>query len=114
MDAAIALLDDVLARLVAGDPGTPQDDTQATWAGHFEEDYAAVDWSQPARAVHNQVRSWHLTFGMSDIVAPVADLDGESVRLIRTSLTDPGEGGRRVECGDGPIWVLESERVTNG
>ena len=33
--------------------------------GHFEEDYAEVDWTQPARAVHNQVRAWTMTFGMS-------------------------------------------------
>jgi methionyl-tRNA formyltransferase len=113
MEAAIGLLEGVLAKLVAGDPGTPQDDTQATWAGHFEEDYATVDWSQPARSVHNQVRAWSLTFGMSDLVAPVAELDGERVRLIRTSLTDPGAGARRLDCGDGPIWVLESEPVND-
>ena len=113
MEAAIGLLDGVLDKLVAGDPGTPQDEAQATWAGHFEEDYATVDWSQPARAVHNQVRAWNLTFGMSDIVAPVSELDGRLVRLIRTSLTDPGDDARRVECAGGPIWVLESEPVAN-
>jgi methionyl-tRNA formyltransferase len=107
--AAVSTLPDVLAKLVAGDPGVEQDDTGATWAGHFGEDYAAVDWAQPARAVHDQVRAWALTFGMSGIVAPVAQLDGERVRLLRTSLVDPGEGARRVECGDGPLWIVESE-----
>jgi len=80
----------------------------ATWGGHFGEDYAAVDWAQPARAVHDQVRAWALTFGMSGIVAPVAQLDGERVQLLRTSLVDPGEGARRAECGDGPLWIVES------
>jgi len=28
---------------------------------------------------------------------------------LRTSLTDSGDSARRVECGDGPIWVVESE-----
>ena len=108
---ALGLLPGVLERVLAGDPGDPQDDSQATWAGHFGEDYATVDWTQPARSVHNQVRAWALTFGLSDLVAPVAELDGERVRLLRTSLRDPGSGARRVECGDGPLWILESEPV---
>ncbi len=68
-----------------------------------------VDWSQPARRIHDQVRAWNLMLGMSKLVAPVAELDGERVRLVRTSLRDPGDGSRRVECGDGPIWLVETE-----
>ena len=40
---------------------------------------------------------------------PIAELDGERVKLLRTSLTDPGDGVRAVECGDGTLWILESE-----
>jgi methionyl-tRNA formyltransferase len=108
--ASLGLLPLVLEKVAAGDPGEPQDESLATWAGHFEDDqYAVVDWSRPARAVHDQVRAWQLTFGMSGIVAPRAELDGELVRLLRTSISDPGGEARRVECGDGPIWILESE-----
>ena len=35
--------------------------------------------------------------------------DGERVKLLRTSLTDRGDGARAVECGDGTLWILESE-----
>jgi hypothetical protein len=55
--------------------------------------------------------AWQLTFNMSGIVAPVAELDGQSVRLVRTSLTDPGDGARRVEAGDGALWIVESEPI---
>jgi methionyl-tRNA formyltransferase len=107
---ALELLPAVLARVAAGDPGEPQPTEGASWAGHFQDDdYVRVDWSQPARAIHNQVRAWHLTFGLSGLVAPVAELDGEQVVLLQTRLTDPGEGARRVECGDGPIWVVASK-----
>jgi methionyl-tRNA formyltransferase len=93
-------------------PGRSSAAEGASWAGHFEDDeYARVDWSQPARAIHNQVRAWHLTFGLSGVRAPVADLDGEQVVLLQTRLTDPGGDARRVECGDGPIWVVASEPV---
>jgi methionyl-tRNA formyltransferase len=106
---AIGLLPTVLARIAAGDPGDPQPTDGVTWAGHFGDDYAEVDWSQPARRIHDQVRAWAFTFGLSPVVGPVATLDGQPVRLLRTSLTDPGGDARRVECGDGPLWIVESE-----
>ncbi len=62
-----------------------------------------------ARQIHNQVRAWHLTFGMSGVRAPIAELDGEEVVLLQTRLTDPGGDARRVECSDGPLWVVASE-----
>lgn len=103
------MLPRVFERLEAGDPGDPQSTTGVSWAGPFEEDYAAVDWSQNAREIHNQVRAWRHLFGAGEIEGPIAELAGERLKLLRTSLTDPGDGGRRVECGDGPIWVVESE-----
>jgi methionyl-tRNA formyltransferase len=108
---AFRLLPGVLERVAAGDPGDVQDESLTTWAGHFEDDdYARVDWSWPARRIHDQVRAWNLTFGLSPtIVAPVAELDGTRVRLVRTSLRDPGDGAVRVECADGPLWIVRSE-----
>ena len=112
LDVALGLLPGALERVAAGDPGDPQPEEGASWAGHFEDDeYVRVDWLQPARKIHDQVRAWHLTFGMSGIRAPVAELDGEQVVVLQTRLTDPGDGARRVECGDGPIWVVEHEPV---
>jgi methionyl-tRNA formyltransferase len=106
---SFAMLPRVFERLEAGDPGDPQSTEGVSWAGPFEEDYATVDWSQPAREIHNQVRAWRHLFGASTVEGPIAEIEGERLKLLRTSLTDPGEGGRRVECGDGPIWVVESE-----
>ena len=112
IQAAFGLLPRVFERLEAGDPGDPQPTEGVSWADIFGEDYATVDWSQSARAIHNQVRAWHLTFGLCPVEGPIAELDGERVKLLRTSLTDPGGGARAVECGDGPIWIVESEPVT--
>jgi methionyl-tRNA formyltransferase len=103
------MLPRVFERLEAGDPGDPQSTEGVSWAGAFEEGYATVDWSQTARAIHNQVRAWRHMFGAGDIEAPIAELEGERLKLLRTSLSDPGDGARRVECGDGPIWIVESE-----
>ena len=51
------------------------------------------------------------TFGLSGLRAPIARLDGDEVVVLQTRLTDPGSGARRVECGDGPIWVVATEPV---
>ena len=112
LQAALDLLPQVFERVAAGDPGDPQPSEGASWAGHFEEDYATVDWSQPARKIHDQVRAWHLTFGMSQVAGPIAEIDGERVKLLRTSLTDPGDGARGVECGDGTLWISSPSRLT--
>lgn len=110
LEVGLGLLPRALERVAAGDPGDPQPDEGASWAGHFEDDdYVRVDWSRTAREIHNQVRAWQLTFGLSGLRAPVAELDGEQVVLLQTRLADPGDGARRVECGDGPIWVVASE-----
>jgi methionyl-tRNA formyltransferase len=112
LSAWMELLPRALERIGAADPGDPQSDEGVSWAGHFaDDDYVRVDWSHTARQIHNQVRAWHLTFGMSGLRAPIAELDGEQVVLLQTRLTDPGGGARRVECGDGPIWVVQHEPV---
>lgn len=103
---ALGLLPGVLERVESGDPGDPQPADGATWAGYFADDYTAVDWTQPARRIHDQVRAWQFTFAMSPVIGPIAELDGQRVRLTRTSLSDPGDESRRVEAGDGPLWIV--------
>jgi methionyl-tRNA formyltransferase len=106
--AAFGLLPQVFERVTAGDPGDPQDETGATWAGHFGEDYATVDFTKTARDVHNQVRAWALTFGMSPVAGPIAELNGDRVKLLRTSLTEHPDA-IRVECADAPLWIVAYE-----
>ncbi|MGH3130538.1 MAG: methionyl-tRNA formyltransferase, partial [Gaiellaceae bacterium] len=109
--AGLSLLPRVFERIAARDLGDPQPIEGVSWAGHFGEDYATVDWSQPARRVHDQVRAWGLTFGLSPVAGPIAELEGARVRLIRTSLRERVDAVARVECGDGPLWILEHESV---
>jgi methionyl-tRNA formyltransferase len=45
-------------RVAAGDPGDAQDESRAGYAALFTDDWREIDWARPARAVHNQVRSW--------------------------------------------------------
>jgi methionyl-tRNA formyltransferase len=104
---AAALLPQTLARVEAGDPGDPQDDEGASYAGFFEPEYAEVDWTRPALEVHRQVRAWWVAAARDGVRGPLAELGGERVLVLRTRL-DESEGGTRVDCGDGPIWVVET------
>lgn len=112
----LRMLRTVLERVALGDPGDPQPTEGVTEAEPFGHDYAAIDWSMPARSVHIQVRAWAFTPGTHSVNGPIAALGGRHVRVVRTTLQPPadGEGGRggiRVECGDGPLWVLATEPV---
>lgn len=109
LQAALEILPRALDRVAAGDPGDPQASDGATWAGHFEADYADIDWSSPAAAIHRQVRAWAFAAGTENIAGPIATIDGRRVKVTRTSLADPGDGTRRMDAGDGPIWVVAWE-----
>jgi methionyl-tRNA formyltransferase len=97
------LLATALARVASGAPGRPQPDVDTSYARFLEPDFSEVDWSRPAREIHNQVRVFRY-MGRHD--APVARVGESWLRLVRTSLTPAN--GLRVECEDGPIWIVES------
>ena len=42
---------------------------------------------------------------------PLTTLDGKRVRIVRTSLQDPGGGAAVLACADGPLWVVELENA---
>jgi len=111
------LLGKALERVARGDPGEPQDETQASEAGLFEVGWRTIDWGRPARTVHNQVRSWT---GIRDTPkGALGEVDGDVLQITKTRLL-PGEAtgalpgtvlrrdGERlvVQCGDGPLELV--------
>jgi len=107
----VRMLRGVLDRVSRRDRGEPQPTEGATDAGPFGDDYASIDWSMPVRAVHDQVRAWSFTPGTHSVVGPIGEVDGKMVRVIRTSMQRPDCVARLIQCGDGPLWILETELV---
>ena len=105
----LRMLRGVIDRAVMGDPGDPQPLDGATKEGPFESDYVMIDWSRPARDVHDQVRAWRFIPRIYSVMGALGELDGRTVRVLRTTLQDPEGEGHLVHCGDGPIWVLQTE-----
>ena len=94
------LLEAALDRLVYGDPGTPQDEEQASYAGFSPADWYTVTWQGHRQRIHNQIRVLrYLKRGEG----PIIELQGRTVRVDGTSLTE--DEGVRIECSDGPLWV---------
>jgi methionyl-tRNA formyltransferase len=112
------VLDRALAAAEAGDPGTPQEG-EGFYCEPFDESWRRVDWTQPAKQVHLQVRGWT---GMEDHGHATAELDGAEAIIRRTRLvaaTPESDGaapgtilrrddeGLLVQCGDGPLLVVD-------
>jgi hypothetical protein len=39
-----------------------------------------------------------------------AGVEGETVRVLASSLSEV-DGSPRIECGDGPLWLVQTELV---
>ena len=102
------LLPVVFDRLAAGDRGDPQEGGE--YQSMFGKDYWTIDPSQTAADVHRQVRAWSFIPPISPDLGPILDLDGERVRVTRTSRTEIADS-TRLECADGPLWIVETEPV---
>jgi methionyl-tRNA formyltransferase len=105
----LRMLRGVMKRVFEGEPGEPQPDEGMTEAPAFGADYAVIDWSRPARAVHDQVRAWRFAIGSGPVDGPFGEIAGRRVKVLRTTLSKPSSENTPVECGDGPLWVLETE-----
>jgi len=100
-----------LERLAAGDEGTPQE------GGSYETFFSAedvwLDLSRPAQEVHRLVWAWRYAGGLGEpLRGALLELDGVPVRALATSLAEV-EGAREIACGDGPLWLVETEELSS-
>jgi len=102
------LLAKVFDRLASGDRGDVQEGGE--YQSVFEDDYRFVDLTQKAADVHRQVHAWSFVPPILPNLGPLLERDGTSIRLLRTSLNEV-DGAERLDCADGPLWVVESATV---
>lgn len=99
-----ALVPEALALAEGGFAGTPQDESLASYEGSMGPESSVIDWSRPAREIHNLVRAYR--FGLFAVPGPLAVVRGKWVSVLRTSVSEVS--GVRMRCGDGPLWITES------
>lgn len=105
--AAGEIFPTVLERVERSDPGDPQPVGDGGYFSFFEPEYARIDRSRPAAEVERQVRAWRFHSQVDGERGALTELDGETVRILRVSF-EP-HSGRALQCGDGTLWVVETE-----
>lgn len=117
MEDGAQLMVEALARLEAGDLElTPQEGEGMTYAAKIEKAETRIDWSLPAREVHDRIR------GLSPFPGAWCEMvfgeKTERVKLLRSTL-GKGEGaagtlvgdGLTVACGTGAVRLVELQRA---
>lgn len=99
---------------------TKQDEDCVTLAPMLSRDLSPMDWTKPARALHNQVR------GLIPWPAAVAELNGVRCKVFSTSVLDkitekaPGsvlmadKNGLEVACGEGTVLRINELQAAGG
>jgi methionyl-tRNA formyltransferase len=103
-------LAEALERLAAGDKGTPQAEG-GSYESFFGEEDAWLDLSRTADELHRLTWAWRYAMALDGPRGALLELDGEPVRVLATSLTEV-EGARRLDCADGPLWIVETEELS--
>lgn len=111
------LMVEALAALEAGTFATlPQADEGLTYARKIDKAEARIDWSRPAKAVHDGARGLSPFPGAWCEVAVGGKV--ERLKILRTSLADgtgaPGEildAEGLVACGEGALRLVEVQRA---
>jgi methionyl-tRNA formyltransferase len=104
----IEVLSEALANLAAGVEGVVQDG--GDYQSFFGDEDARLDFSRPVAEVHRLIWAWRYTIPRGELHGALAEVEGETVRVLASSLTEV-ESGVRFECADGPIWLVKTEPV---
>ena len=94
----------------------PQPDSGVTYAEKISKAETRIDWSRPAREVHNHIR------GLSPFPGSWFELPGEKapvrVKVLRSTLVSgsgaPGtalDDNLTISCGEGAIRIIELQRA---
>jgi methionyl-tRNA formyltransferase len=90
----------------------PQNEAGVTYAKKIDKAETRVDFSRPARAVHDLIR------GLSPYPGAWLELDGERVKVLRSALVDgvgpPGtvlDDRFAVACGEGAVRLIQVQRA---
>jgi methionyl-tRNA formyltransferase len=102
----LEVLREALERLAAGHDGREQEEG-GEYESFFSDDDAWLDPSRPAEELHRLVWAWRYAIPLG-LHGALAEVDGEVVRVLASSLAAV-DGASRLECADGPLWLVATE-----
>ena len=108
------LLVQTVSRLEAGTAErTPQDGERATYAPMLSRELSPIDWTRPAREIHDQIRGlipWPASstdlLGAGVVKVFGGRETGESTSRRPGTILSADKRGIRVACGDGKVLCL--------
>ena len=98
---------EAIGKLAAGDEGLPQTG-DGDYETFFTDDDARLDLARPREELHRLVWAWRYTIPKGELRGALTELDGETVRVLASSLTEV-EGAERIDFADGPLWLIETK-----
>ena len=101
---------EALERLASSEEGSVQEEG-GEYETFFTAEDAWLDLSRPAAEVHRLVWAWRYGMILDGTKGALLDLEGTTVRVLTTSHTEV-EGTPRVECADRPLWIVETEELS--
>jgi len=109
--AVMEVFREAIDALARGEAGTVQDGGE--YETFFTDDDAWIDPGSAAAEAHRLVWAWRFALPRGELRGALVDLDGETVRVLASSLAEV-EGARRLDCADGPLWLVETEPAQAG
>jgi methionyl-tRNA formyltransferase len=118
---APSLIQEALEKVIAGDPGMPQDEARASYAPLPTVADRTVDWSRTAEQIHNQVRACYGSGALATIggeermihrARPATEIIAAGVNPGEIILTT--EAGTVVQTGDGALLITEMGSLEAG
>jgi methionyl-tRNA formyltransferase len=103
----IELLQEALSAVAAGEAGIPQAEG-GEYETFFSDEDAYLDPTRTAVELHRLVWAWRYTIPRGELRGALLERDGETVRVLASSL-DEVEGAERLDCSDGPLWIVRTE-----
>lgn len=95
---------EALERIAAGEHGTPQAEG-GSYESFFAEEDLRLDPTRSAEEMHRLAWAWRYVPRFGAQAGLLVELDGETVRIVRSSL-EPFDGATRIDCADAPLWAL--------
>lgn len=103
-DLGAQLLIDTLSQLEKGTlHPVPQDEAQATKAPMLQKEMSALDWSLPARKLHDLIR------GLNPWPCAVYTLEGRRVKLLGSQVAEGSGTSGEARCVNGELMVFCGE-----
>lgn len=99
---------------------TPQDESQVTLAPMLSRELSPMDWTKPARTLHDQVR------GLIPWPSATAELNGVKCKIFATAVLDEATGkapgsvlaadkkGLKIACGEGTVLRIDILQAAGG